>query len=127
MNVAITVWNNRISPVFDSAQSLLVAEIQGTEIVDVVVRAIQVSRFDGFLGLLKKHDVQVLICGALCEWPALMLERQGVDVISFVTGEAENILEFYLQGKDMTEFAMPGCGRGKCCRMKGRNREMVKE
>lgn len=126
MNVAITVWNNRISPVFDSAQSLLVTEIQGTEVVDAVAKAIQASRFDSFLGLLKEHDVQVLICGALCEGPALMLERQGVEVISFVTGEAENILEFYLQGKDMTEFAMPGCGRERCCRTSGRNRGVVK-
>ncbi len=125
LHVAVTVWNNRISPVFDSAQALLVAEIQGTEIVDAVVKAVPTSIFDRFLSLLEEHDVKVLICGALCEGPALMIERQGIEVISFVTGEAENVLESYLKGKDLTEFTMPGCGRGRCCRTSGRNRRMV--
>lgn len=125
INVAVTVWNNRISPVFDSAQALLVAEIHGSEIVDAVVRTVQTSIFDRFLSLLAEQNVQVLICGALCEAPALLIEKQGIEVISFVTGEAENVLESYLNGNDLAEFAMPGCGRGRCCRMNGRGKGMV--
>lgn len=118
MNVAITVWKNRISPVFDSAQVLLVVQAQGTEIVDAVVKEVQTTMFKRFLTLLEELNVHVLICGALCKGPASVLENQGVEVISFVTGEAEDVLECYLQGKDLTEFVMPGCGRSRCCRIR---------
>jgi predicted Fe-Mo cluster-binding NifX family protein len=116
MNIAITVWNNRISPVFDSAQELLVAKTQGTEIVDAVIRESKTTFFNQFIDLLKELDVHVLICGALCEGPASMLDSHGVEVISFITGEVENVLECYLQGEDMTRFLMPGCRQGGCCR-----------
>lgn len=116
MNIAITVWNNRISPVFDSAQELLVAKTRGAEIVDVVIKASKTTFFNQFIDLLKEFEVHVLICGALCERPALMLDSHGVEVISFMTGEAENVLGCYLQGEDMTRFLMPGCRQGGCCR-----------
>ncbi len=118
MNVAITVWKNRISPVFDSAQILLVVQTQGTEIVDVVVKEVQTTMFNRFLTLLEEFDAHVLICGAICKGHASMLENKGIEVISFVTGEAEEVLECYLLGKDLTEFVMPGCGRSRCCRIR---------
>jgi len=116
MNVAITVWGNRISPVFDSAQTLLIAEIREDRVVDRKIQLFQPTMFNRCLKLLEELDVQVLICGALCEGPVRLLESHNVEVIPFVTGEAEKILECYVQGKDLAEFAMPGCGHGRCCR-----------
>ena len=123
MNIAITVWNNRVSPVFDSAHELLVARTQGTEILDAVIREFQTTFFNQFIDLLRELDVRVLICGALCEAPASMLENHGVEVISFMTGEAKHVLEGYLQGEDMSRFLMPGCGWSGCCRTRGREKE----
>jgi predicted Fe-Mo cluster-binding NifX family protein len=116
MNVAITVWGNRISPVFDSAQTLLVAEIRGDLVVDRKIQLFQATMFSRCLRLLEELDVRVLICGALCEGPVRLLESNNIEVIPFVTGETEKILECYVQGKDLKEFAMPGCGHGRCCR-----------
>jgi predicted Fe-Mo cluster-binding NifX family protein len=116
MNVAITVWGNRISPVFDSAQTLLIAEIREDQVVDRKLQLFQVNMFDRCLRLLEELDVRVLICGALCEGPVRMLESHDIEVIAFITGEAEEILECFVQGKDLKEFAMPGCGHGRCCR-----------
>jgi predicted Fe-Mo cluster-binding NifX family protein len=116
MNVAITVWGNRISPVFDSAQTLLIAEIREDRVVDRKIQLFQPTMFNRCLKLLEELDVRVLICGALCEGPVRLLESHDVEVIPFVTGEAEKILECYVQGKDLAEFAMPGCGHGRCCR-----------
>jgi predicted Fe-Mo cluster-binding NifX family protein len=116
MNVAITVWGNRISPVFDSAKTLLVAEIREDQVVDRKTQMFQTTVFNRCLRLLEELDVRVLICGALCEGPVRLLESHGIEVIPFVTGEAEKILESYVQGKDLKEFAMPGCGHARCCR-----------
>jgi predicted Fe-Mo cluster-binding NifX family protein len=128
MNVAITVWGNRISPVFDSAQTLLIAEIREDRVVDRKLQLFQATMFDRCLRLLKELDVNVLICGALCEGPVRMLESHDIEVIAFITGEAEEILECFVQGKDLKEFAMPGCGHGRCCRSReGRRHGRVHE
>lgn len=118
MNVAITVWGNRISPVFDSAQTLLIAEIREDQVVDRKIQLFQANMFSRCLRLLEQQDVRVLICGALCEGPARLLESHNIEVIPFVAGETEKILQCYAQGQDLTEFAMPGCGHGRCCRIR---------
>jgi len=118
MHVAITVWGSRISPVFDAAQTLLVAEIRDKEIFDQRIIGFQAGIFNGLVKLLGELDVQVLICGALCEGPVRSLESQGIEVIPFMTGEVDKILALYAGGKDLTECTMPGCGRAhrRCCR-----------
>jgi predicted Fe-Mo cluster-binding NifX family protein len=128
MNVAITVWGNRISPVFDSAQTLLIAEISEDQVVDRKLQLFQATMFNRCLKLLKELNVHVLICGALCEGPVRMLESHDIEVIAFITGEAEEILECFVQGKDLKEFAMPGCGHGRCCRSReGRRHGSIHE
>lgn len=116
MNVAITVWDTRISPVFDAAETLLIAEVQQTEIVARQIIRFQAGRFDRFVRLLDELHVQVLICGALCAGPANLLESHDINVISFLTGDAEEVLQLYVQGKELDAFAMPGCGWRRCCR-----------
>ena len=76
----------------------------------------QASILNRYLRQLEELDVRVLICGALCEGPVRFLESHDIEVIPFITGEAEKILESYVQGKDLKEFAMPGCGHAGCCR-----------
>lgn len=119
MNVAITIWENRISPVFDSAETLLIAETREAEIVGRRIRVFQAGMFDRFVQLLNELDVQVLICGALCAGPAHVLESQGITVISFIAGDVEQVLERYMNGSDLAEFAMPGCRWRRCCRNRG--------
>jgi predicted Fe-Mo cluster-binding NifX family protein len=119
MKVAITIWGTRISPVFDSARNLLVAEIEGVEIVDRKSTSFDAHLFNRFVMLLLELEVQVLICGALCEGPARILEAHGIEVISFMTGEAESVLESFVQGRDLAEFSLPGCRWGMCRRRQG--------
>ena len=118
MHVAITVWGDRISPVFDAAQTLLVAEIRDKIIVDRKIIGFQSGIFNGLIRVLGELNVKVLICGALCEGPVKALESQGIEVIPFMTGEVEKILELYASSKDLAECTMPGCGRAhrRCCR-----------
>ncbi len=126
MNVAITVWGNRISPVFDSAQTLLVVKIRDEQVIDKQIQLFQAALFTKCLNLLEKLDVRVLICGALCEGPAKVLESRNIEVIPFIAGEVEEILEWYVQGNDLGRFAMPGCRHGRCCRTRVGRRQMRK-
>lgn len=122
MNVAITVWGNRISPVFDSAQTLLIAEIREARVIDRKMQLFPAMMFNRCVRLLEELNVRVLICGALCEGPARVLESRNIEVIPFVTGEAEKILQCFVQGQDLKEFAMPGCGHRRCCRTRDSRR-----
>lgn len=116
MNVAITAWGERVSPVFDASRSLLIAKIRHAEIVETKTRLYPVGNFSRFLHLLEQQKVQVLICGALCEGPVRQLNGRGIEVIPFITGETQQILALFAQGRELVEFAMPGCGSSRCCR-----------
>ncbi|WP_310600685.1 NifB/NifX family molybdenum-iron cluster-binding protein [Desulfobulbus sp.] len=116
--IAVTVWEHRVSPVFDAAQTLLIAEIDGCGLGAVVHRSFDPQRPLELLRLLHAQEVEVIICGAVSEEPAAMLEAAGIKLIPFVTGRVDRVLAHYLRGRPFEgEFCMPGCGR--CCR-KGR-------
>jgi predicted Fe-Mo cluster-binding NifX family protein len=119
MKIAITIWETRISPVFDSAKNLLMVEVDGTEVGDRQTQPFDARQFNRFLMMLLELEVKVLICGALCEGPARILEAHGIEVLSFLTGEAEEVLEWYLQGRDLEVFSLPGCRWCTCRRRKG--------
>ncbi len=67
MKLGITVWGNRISPVFDVAQTLLVAEIRQDEVVGRQIEMFQAVLFfiigDGGNGKSVFIDVISSICG----------------------------------------------------------------
>lgn len=116
MKVAITIWGNRISPVFDSAQTLLIAEVEGDDIIDRRIERMDGALFSRVLELLESLEVDVLICGALSMGTAALLEAVRIEVIPFIAGDAEEILSLYVDGEDLADFTMPGCPRRQCCR-----------
>ena len=116
MNIAITVWGNRISPVFDAASTLLLVEMDGNRVVERDIRTCQPRRHDSFITLLKDNEVHLLVCGAICEAAVKRVEASGIEVAPFLAGEVERFLESYAGERDFTEFAMPGCRHGRCCR-----------
>jgi predicted Fe-Mo cluster-binding NifX family protein len=118
MKIAITVWGSRISPVFDAATALLLVEIAGNDVIERDIRLCQPSRHDRFVALLKDNDVKLLICGAICEPAVKRLEAEGLEVVPFLAGEVEQLIESCFSEQDFTEFAMPGCRHGRCCRGK---------
>lgn len=114
MNVAITIWENRISPVFDAAEKLLIAEIREGAIAGRNILPLRAGSCDRLLPLLKDHQVKVLICGALCMGTAFRLETYGIHVISFITGDAVEVLASYARKEDLSPFFMPGCQWRRC-------------
>lgn len=117
--IAVTVWGQRVSPVFDSARTLLIVEIDGGAMSNISSLAFDPDRPLELLQMLRAQQVMVVICGAVSEEPAAMLEAAGVEVIPFIAGDVNRVLECYCQGQPFgPEFRMPGCGRGICCRGK---------
>lgn len=124
--IAVTVWEHRVSPVFDSARTLLIAEIKDDALVSISYLSFDPDRPLELLQMLQAQKVLTLICGAVSEGPADMLEAAGVELISFIAGDVHQVLESFLQG-DLrgTEFKMPGCGKHICCRGKIRRGQEI--
>jgi predicted Fe-Mo cluster-binding NifX family protein len=112
MKMALTVWENRISPVFDAAQMLLVVEIENNEIISRHYEPIYPEFTTRLAGRLAEMNVAVLICGAISEMPANILEANGIKLVPFITGDAGEIIDAYVKDVPfMPAFSMPGCGR----------------
>jgi predicted Fe-Mo cluster-binding NifX family protein len=127
MKLALTAWNNRIAPVFDSAGSLLILEIQNgncqhREIVSLVGKdLVEKAR------LLRSLEVAELICGAISIEAESLVRLEGISMYPFVAGELEMVIQAWSQHRlGRKEFLMPGCmlarGRGQ---HRGRRRGML--
>lgn len=111
MKVALTVWGDRISPVFDAARTILIAEIQDGEIVDRRNEAFLPEMSCRLAGMLNNLGIDVLICGAISQLPAGIIENSGIKLIPFVVGNVEKVLGSYVNGAQIVPaFSMPGCG-----------------
>jgi len=113
MKLALSVWENRISPVFDCAQTLFV--------VDITRGMVTGKWFEPFgdespffrATRLSELGVEVLICGAVSDSFANIIETYGIRIISFIAGSVEEVLDAYLAGGlPNAKFRMPGCGKG---------------
>ena len=114
MKIAVTVWGNRISPVFDSARTVLVAEVKDNKVVGKHYESIDWDAAP-VSETLKDMGVSVLICGAISRIPANGIICSGITLIPFVTGNAAQVLEMYLNNDPVPPSCfMPGCGRCGC-------------
>ena len=124
MRIAIPHWQGRVSPVFDVAGSLLLVDV--TDKREVGRRDVPLTVADPALRARQVADLptDVLICGAI-SWPLeLALQSAGVEVVSQICGQVEEVMQSFLaETLEDGAFLMPGCcgrrrfrgGRGGGC------------
>lgn len=118
--IALAVWQNRISPVFDSSRDLLIVETEnGKEnarryvILKIYTPAARADE-------LSDMGVQVLICGAISQPFANAIESRGIYIIPFVAGDINPVIRSFLEGKILnSDLYMPGCGNRRRRRFRG--------
>lgn len=115
MKTAISTLTDRIAPVFDTVDGLLLVECESGRVLnrdtlsfaspDAPSRALQ----------LKGLGVETLLCGAISNPFRLAIEDCGIRVIPFLTGKLEELLHAWVcEGLDANHFRMPGCrGAGR--------------
>ncbi len=110
MKVAITIWDERISPVFDSAHSLLIADIKDETIKSIIYESFNPQFEDRFTEKLNHLHIEVFICGAISQPYSTLIEANGIQLIPFISGSVNEILESYARGNPLApDFLMPGC------------------
>jgi len=129
MRIAVTIWNNRISPVFDVAQNLLMINLdKGEETARHNISLAGLSP-PSKIETLKKNNVEMVLCGAISESFLRLLTTSGIRVEPWISGNIEEVIQAMLQNKLSDPcYRMPGCyrfrGRGKRHRGGKRNRGM---
>jgi predicted Fe-Mo cluster-binding NifX family protein len=112
MKIAVTIWNDRIAPVFDVARDIRLVEVIDGRMLDP-----QEDILSGELPVQKalrlvELGVDTLICGAISRPVGAMIASYGIQVVPFVAGNPEAVIMAWLKG-GLTEevFMMPGCRR----------------
>ena len=109
MKIAVTAWGNRVSPVFDSARTLLIAGIENKSVSHTTYVSLHPGDIQGLSVLLKRLGVPILICGAISTSPAEALTENRIKLISFVSGNALEILATFARRNAIdTVHMMPG-------------------
>ncbi|MBU8849400.1 MAG: dinitrogenase iron-molybdenum cofactor biosynthesis domain-containing protein [Desulfobacterales bacterium] len=117
MKIAITVWGNRVSPVFDAAGTLFVAHIENQTIVKKSYTSFNPAMPSDLIKLLKKMQVSILVCGAISTKPADLIVGSDIKLISFVTGNALKLIDDFAHKQTIEKtFMMPGCSKQYCWR-----------
>ena len=122
MKVAIPTWSGRVSPVFDAAKCLTMAEIDGGALVGREQVAIDEIDPAARARRVKQLGVDVLICCGISGPLEALLASTGVWVIPQTCGPADDVLRAFATGR-LTDraFLMPGC-RGRRRRFRERYR-----
>ncbi|MCK5348524.1 MAG: dinitrogenase iron-molybdenum cofactor biosynthesis domain-containing protein [Desulfobacula sp.] len=122
MKLAITIWGNRISPVFDAAGTLLVVQIKNRVIVKKSYTSFDPKKPADLIKTLEKMEIPVLICGAISTKPADLIVENNIKLISFVTGNALKLIDNFARKQTIEKtFMMPGCSKQYCWRHKSKN------
>ena len=114
MKVAIPIRNGRISPVFDVAVLLMVVEFESDGPGERSEFSIRESGAEARAALLRELGISTLICGAISNNAARIVERSGIELVPWTVGDIDDVLEAYFSDSlDAEGFIMPGCRRGR--------------
>jgi len=109
MKVALPVWQGQVSSVFDFAHKLLVIELKNGGETDRQEIVLVEQSGPERAAMLKQLGVGVLICGAISRPLAEMINGSGIQVLPFVKGSAEQIINAYKTGQlSQPQYTMPG-------------------
>lgn len=124
MIIAVSVWNGRVSPVFDVAQNLLLIDRRGAGEANRCTLSIAGLSPLVIVETLKSKRVEMVICGAISEDFLRNLTVSGIRVEPWICGNTEEIIQALLQNKLFDQcHHMPGCCRFRGKGMRFRNRK----
>ena len=111
MRIAIPVWNGRVSPVFDVARTICVADLDD-EVGEASPRATHALNPVRPVSTLTDLDIDLLVCSAISAPLASAVSVSGIGVISDICGSLDEIITALLAGGDDLEaLRSPGSRR----------------
>ena len=111
MNLAVSVWQGRIAPLFDVSRHFLLMKVEARRMS--ARREVCLEDLDPWekVPRLAELGVETLICGAMSRPLQHQAAAAGIRVIPFVAGGVEGVLNAWLhECLDADDYRMPGCG-----------------
>jgi predicted Fe-Mo cluster-binding NifX family protein len=134
MRIAIPIWGEKVSPVFDTASRLMIYQIDDPGEPVRFETPLYEKDFSNRCYRIQGLGIDILICGAISRAFSKMLSASGINVISWISGEAEEVFDAYMQGTlNGSKYLMPGCSGYKverACRpgdVKGKRASQAKK
>jgi len=114
MKTAFVYWEDRIAPVFDTAQRMFVVEMEAGQIVGEKQADLVAEPPVQKVLQLVNQKIETLVCGAISRPLQAMIAAYGIRVIAFVAGDLREVVQAWAKGElKNAAFCMPGCtGRG---------------
>ena len=98
MRLAIPVWENKISPLLDTASRFLIVEVdKRKEVSRYITPVVKKDLYERCMKL-KENGVDVLICGAVSRELSNMIATSGIVVFPEISGMVDEILTAYSKG-----------------------------
>lgn len=98
MRIALTVWKERISPLFEGARMLLVADIASGTVIARRYLPLRPEAIHCRAVRLAELGIDTLVCGAITRAQETLLQAHHIHVLADVTGRAEVALAALLAG-----------------------------
>ncbi|TCS40368.1 NifB/NifX family molybdenum-iron cluster-binding protein [Reinekea marinisedimentorum] len=117
MKVAITVWQQRVSPVFDVSANLLMLSLHDGKIADEQAIPLPTSGPAAKLAFIAALQPDVLICGAMSAQIQHVAETHPWQLYAFMKGSVRRVMRALIAGGVLADdFSLPGCtARNRCC------------
>ncbi len=118
MKSGITIWNDRIAPVFDVAGTVLVLDTANPAVTGET-KVLPQSPF-AKIEALAQSGVEILICGAISRPLLRAACAAGLKVVPFAAGSVAEVVQALRSGAiEAVAGTMPGCG----CHQRGRQNQ----
>jgi hypothetical protein len=118
MKVAMTVWQQRVSPVFDVSGHLLLLSIKYGKVDSEQLYQLKAADPGEKLSFIYSLRPQILICGAMSAEVQQVAETYPWQLYVFMKGSVRRMMRALIaEGVLDDDFVLPGCaGRSRHCR-----------
>jgi len=122
MVIGVPTWEDRVSPVLDTAERVVVVDTDGGPASTRVVALGGLSPRQRVVAM-REAGIDVLICGGITRRLLEALTVGGMTVVPWVSGPVEEVIDAFGRGRlEDGRFWMPGCGRRRRRGRGGRGR-----
>ncbi|SDA68187.1 FKBP-type peptidyl-prolyl cis-trans isomerase 2 [Butyrivibrio sp. INlla18] len=99
MKIAVTYENGQVFQHFGHTSEFKIYSVEDNKIVSSEVMNTNGTGHEALATLLADSDVKVLICGGIGGGAVAALEESGIEYVSGVSGNTDDAVEAYLDGK----------------------------
>lgn len=124
MKIALPIWNDRISPLFDTSGRVLILDMEKGNAGEWEEHDMQDLITPMKVRRITELGAEVLICGAVSNQVANLVESSGIELVPWVRGPVDEVIAAFQAGQlDRPCYFMPGCGRRRRRRSGSRRRQ----